>query len=202
MKVWLVLRAKWIWWAAIVGLAAWLCSSSLLVTEVKHNNNPSIVKVEFNVTGCTKKSYSTFLESLRKNLSSTNSAYNFPLLPNPSPPRQDLLFVEIFDWEDKSITLLLSRINAYVIAYKAQDRYYLLADNPDNPLYGNNSWRFSFNGTYAALEYKAGRRENIDLGIIELAQSISNLRYWSSDKEETTVARSLIVLIQMVSETA
>ncbi|KAJ6824073.1 hypothetical protein M6B38_129635 [Iris pallida] len=72
MKVWLVLT--WIWWAVIVGPAAWVCSSSLLVTEGRHNNNLSIDKVEFHDVGCTKKSYSTFVESLRKHLSSGNSA--------------------------------------------------------------------------------------------------------------------------------
>ncbi|KAJ6824072.1 hypothetical protein M6B38_129630 [Iris pallida] len=201
MKAWLVLT--WASWAAIVGPATWVCSSSLLVTEGGHNNNLSIDKVEFHVNGCTRKSYSVFLESLRKHLSSGNSAYNIPLLPIPYPPEQDLLFVEIFDWEDKSITLVLSRINSYVIAYKAQDLYYLLYDTPENEeIFGKNRHKFPFTGSYTSLERVAESRENIDLGITELAQAISNLRSWSKKESKSSVAHAFIVLIQMVSETA
>ncbi|KAJ6849163.1 uncharacterized protein M6B38_270745 [Iris pallida] len=88
MKVWLVLATTWIWWAAIIGPVAWVCSSSLSVTGGGHNNALSIDTVEFYATGCTKDSYSTFLKSLRTRLSSGDSVYNIRCcLLNPVPNR-------------------------------------------------------------------------------------------------------------------
>ncbi|KAJ6824017.1 uncharacterized protein M6B38_129355 [Iris pallida] len=205
MKAWMVLATTWVWWTAIVGPVAWVCSSSLSVTAGRRNNL-SYDRVEFHVKDCTKKSYSAFIESLRTHLSGGTSEYNIPLMraPDPSGP-QELLFVEIFDWDDLSITLVVNLTNAYVIAYQAQDRYYLLHDTPDNPqLYGSNPFRFPFTGRYGSLQTTAGEhRENIDLGITELAQAVYTLYYWSPRTVGITpVARYLIVLIQMVSEAA
>ncbi|KAJ6801322.1 hypothetical protein M6B38_199115 [Iris pallida] len=84
MKMWLVLAITWVCWAAIAGPVAWACSSTLSVTGGGHNNAPSIYTVEFRATGCTKTTYSTFLESLRTRLSSGESVYNISLLPPQS----------------------------------------------------------------------------------------------------------------------
>ncbi|KAJ6829017.1 hypothetical protein M6B38_359425 [Iris pallida] len=203
MKMWLVLAITWVWWAAIVGPAAWVCSSSLSVTGGGHNNAPSIGTVEFYATGCNKKTYNTFLESLRTCLSSGERVYNISLLPPQSGSKQDLVFVKLFDWNSDQITLVLNRTNVYVIAYQAKNIYYLLRDTPNNTLYGNNPHRFTFTGSYSDLQHVADEnRENIDLGINELALAVHTLYYWSPTQLEKVVARSLIVLIQTVSETA
>ncbi|KAJ6828928.1 uncharacterized protein M6B38_358980 [Iris pallida] len=131
--------------------------------------------------------------------------YNISLLPAQSGSQQDLLLVELFDWNDKAITLVLNKTNVYVIAYQAKNISYLLRDTLNNTqLYGSKPHRFSFTGSYADLQYVANEnRENIDLGIKELAQAVHTLYYWSpTDQSEKSVARSLIVLIQSVSETA
>ncbi|KAJ6813368.1 uncharacterized protein M6B38_143755 [Iris pallida] len=205
MKMWLVLAITCVWWAAIVGPAVWGCSSSLSVTGGGYNNAPSYDTVEFRAMGCTKKTYSTFLKSLRARLSSGTSVHNIPVLPAQSGSQQDLLLVKLFDWDDEPITLVLNRINAYVIAYQAKSIYYLLADTPNNAqLYGSNPYRFTFTGSYTDLQRVAkDNRENIDLGITALAQAVDTLYYWSpTQSDQTSVARSLIVLIQSVSETA
>ncbi|KAJ6797233.1 auxin-responsive protein IAA18-like [Iris pallida] len=205
MKMWLVLAITCVWWAAIVGPAAWVCSSSLSVTGGGHNNAPSIGTVEFYSTGCNKTTYSAFLVSLRKQLSSGDSVYNISLLPAQSGSQQNLLLVKLFDWENKSITLVLNRTNVYVIAYQAKNISYLLADTPNNTeLYGSNPHRFTFTGSYPDLQRVANEsRENIDLGITELAQAVDTLYYWYPTTHlEKSVARWLIVLIQSVSETA
>ncbi|KAJ6824019.1 uncharacterized protein M6B38_129365 [Iris pallida] len=204
MKAWIVLATTWVWCAAIVGPVVWVCSSSLSVTA-GGRNNISYDRVEFHVKDCTKKSYSAFIESLRTHLSGGTSEYNIPLMRAPDPSgSQELLLVEIFDWDNMPITLVVNLTNAYVIAYQAQNRYYLLRDTPDNPqLYGSNPHRLSFTGRYGALENVAGlSRENISLRITELAQAIYTLYYWSPPRVETSVARSLTFLIQMVSEAA
>ncbi|KAJ6813395.1 hypothetical protein M6B38_143895 [Iris pallida] len=203
MKVWLFLAATWVLWTAIVGPAAWVCSSSLSETGDGDNNTLSFDKVAFHVTGSTKKTYSSFLESLRTHLKSGTVVHEIPLLPAQSGSQQNLLLVELFYLLNEPITLVLNRTNAYVIAYQAKDRYYLLADTSDNPqLYGSNPHRLTFTGTYIDLERVATNREKIDLGINELAQAINTLYYWSPPQVETSVARSLIVLIQTVSETS
>ncbi|KAJ6828920.1 uncharacterized protein M6B38_358940 [Iris pallida] len=204
MKMWLVLAITWVWWAAIVGPAAWVCSSSLSVTGGGHNNAPSIGTVEFYATGCNKTTYKAFLESLRKQLCGGDSLYNISLLPAQSGFQQNLLLVKLFDWDNESITLVLNKTNAYVIAYQAKNISYLLDDTPNNTqLYGSNPHRFSFTGSYGDLQRVANEsRENIDLGIAELAQAIDTLYHWSPKKVAKSVARWLIVLIQSVSETA
>ncbi|KAJ6813363.1 hypothetical protein M6B38_143730 [Iris pallida] len=99
--------------------------------------------------------------------------------------------------------LVLNRTNVYVIAYQAKNVYYLLRDTPNNTLYGNNPHRFTFTGSYSGLQRVADEnRENIDLGINELAQAVRNLYYCSTTQSKKVVARSIIVLIQSVSETA
>ncbi|KAJ6824016.1 uncharacterized protein M6B38_129350 [Iris pallida] len=205
MKVWMVLTTIWVWWAAIVGPVAWVCSSSLSMTG-GGRNNLSYDRVEFHVTDCTRKSYSAFIESLRTHLTGGTNVYDIPLMRAPDPSgSQELLLVRIFDWDNLPITLVVNLTNAYVIAYQARNRYYLLHDTPDNPqLYGSNPHRLSFIGSYGALQNVAGEnRENINLGITELAQAIYTLFYWTPYASvESSVARSLIVLIQMVSEAA
>nr|3MVG_A Chain A, Ribosome inactivating type 1 protein [Iris x hollandica]3MVG_B Chain B, Ribosome inactivating type 1 protein [Iris x hollandica] len=163
-----------------------------------------IETVEFRVTGTTRRSYSDFLQNLRNRLSSGTSVHDIPLLPAQSGSQQDLLFVRLFDWGNRPITLVLNRVNAYVVAYQAQNRFYLLSDTPANPqVYGNNPHRLTFTGSYGALQNVAkSNRENIDLGINPLATAITTLHNWSPPTVETSVARSLIVLIQLVSETA
>ncbi|KAJ6813359.1 hypothetical protein M6B38_143710 [Iris pallida] len=204
MKMWFVLAITCVWWAAIVGPAVWGCSSSLSVTGGGYNNAPSYNTVEFSVIGCNKRTYRAFLESLRTRSSNGTRVHDILLLPAQSGFRQDLLLVKLFDWKDDSITLVLNRTNVYVIAYQAKNRSYLLADTPNNTeLYGNNPHRFSFTGSYIELQRVAGEnREKIDLGINELAQAVDTLHYWSPTQSEKVVARSLIVLIQSVSETA
>ncbi|KAJ6829130.1 hypothetical protein M6B38_359990 [Iris pallida] len=154
----------------------------------------------FRVTGCNKKIYISFLESRRTHLKSGTSVHEIPLLPAQSGSQQNLLLVELFDWENEPITLVLNKINVYVIAYQAKNRYYLLDDTPNNKLYGNNPHKLTFTGSYADLQGVA--KENIDLEINELAQAILTLYYWSPPQVETSVARSLIVLIQTISETS
>ncbi|KAJ6813394.1 hypothetical protein M6B38_143885 [Iris pallida] len=204
MKVWLFLAATSVLWTAIVGPAAWVCSSSLSETGDGDNNTLSLDKVAFHVTGSTKKTYSSFLESLRTYLKSVTVVHEIPLLPAQSGSQQNLLLVELFDWDKEPITLVLDRTNAYVIAYQAKNRYYLLADTSDNSqLYGSNPHRLTFTGSYADLQRVAKKnRENINLGINELAQAIYVLYHWNSSEVETSVAHQLIVLIQTVSETS
>ncbi|KAJ6813397.1 hypothetical protein M6B38_143900 [Iris pallida] len=134
-------------WTAIVGHAAWVCSSSSSLTGDGHNNTLSFDKMVFRVTGCNKKIYIFFLESLRTHLKSGTSVHEIPLLPAQSGSQQNLLLVELFDWDNEPIMLVLNKINVYVIAYQAKNRYYLLDDTPNNPqLYGNNPHRLTFTG--------------------------------------------------------
>nr|AAC49780.1 ribosome inactivating type 1 protein precursor [Iris x hollandica] len=186
MKTWLILAVTCILWATIAGPVA------------------SIETVQFRVTGTTRQTYSAFLQTLRTRLSSGSSVHDIPLLPAQSGSQQDLLLVQLFDWDNTPITLVLNRVNAYLVAYQAKNRYYLLSDTPANPqLYGSNPHRLSFTGSYIALQNVAKTsRENIDLGINPLATAITTLHNWAPPTVETSVARSLIVLIQLVSETA
>lgn len=203
MKAWMVSATIWLWWAVVVGPAAWVVCSSISMTGGDRGyNNLAIDRVVFSVVNCDRKSYTAFIESLRSYMSSGTIEYGIPLMRAPSR-EPDFLLVELRDWDNEPITLVVNRINAYVIAYQARDRYYLLSDTDSNAIFGTNPHRLSFDGSYGELQRVAGEnRQNIDLGITEFAQAILTLYFWSPPQTESSVARALIILIQMVSEAA
>lgn len=188
MKAWLVLTLLCIWLAVIIGPPPLVGCSSLSITE--GNGEYDILsydEIEFSVVGSTKKSYDDFINSLRTHLSSGIPVDKIPLMRAPSNSQQ-----------------LLDLVNAYVLAYEARGRYYLFKDTKENPLYGSNSYKLHFDGSYRALERVANvSRERIELGIEDLASAVLHLRYWAPPKkDEQSVAKNLLVLIQMVSEAA
>ncbi|KAI7999634.1 hypothetical protein LOK49_LG09G01845 [Camellia lanceoleosa] len=202
MKVWNVV-ATWVWWTALVG-PAWVCTSTVEDTKLTLRYNT----VRFTTENATKESYTQFMEALRDQLGSGYEAHTIPVLRDVSTvdTSQRFLLVELSNWGEATITLAVDVQNAYVVAYQAGDQSYFFRDAPEvafsNLFSDTQQSTFNFNGSYVDLEGRSRQdREDIDLGILALELAISSLRR-SSSAAESTIARSLIVCIQMVSEAA
>ncbi|EHA8590977.1 Ricin [Cocos nucifera] len=201
MEVWKAV-ATWLWWTAMVG-PAWACTLTVEDTYALRYN-----VVNFTTAGATKESYTLFMEALRDQLASGYEAHAIPVLRDPSTVSdpQRFLLVELSNLGEASVTLAVDVVNAYVVAYQAGNQSYFFRDAPDaafSNLFTNTQQNtLLFAGSYTELQRVAGQdREDIDLGILALEEAISSLRRTSS-VQQNTLARSLIVSIQMLSEAA
>lgn len=201
MKAWIVV-ATWVWWTAIVG-PAWVCS---LTVQDKHTTFDYNL-VGFTTGGATKKSYMRFTEALRGQLASGNERYEIPLLRSASTVTgsQRFLLVELSNWADLSVTLALDVSNAHVVAYQGgENRSYFFPNAPgsavSNLFTNTRQTKLPFSSNYNEIESVAGEaRAEIDLGILELEDSISSL-YRTSTIKRKELAHAIIVIAQLVSE--
>ncbi|CAK7357159.1 unnamed protein product [Dovyalis caffra] len=206
MKV-LVIAATWIW-SAMVG-AAWNSDLCLVSTEVRFGITLPYTVVSFTTADATRKSYSEFLQDLRGHLASGNKVHDIPVMREPSTVTESDLLVELSNSLELSVTLAINVTNAYVVAYRASDQSYFFSDSKGpafSKLFTETKRDYlSFTGNYIDLQRIAGAgRKDIPLGMSALDQAITNLYYWRSGPGNTeyTVARSLLVAIQMVAEAA
>ncbi|XXG58138.1 hypothetical protein AAC387_Pa04g0527 [Persea americana] len=201
MKVWIVV-ATWVWWNAVVG-STWV--RPFMVVEPHLLNYETVT---FTTKDVTKNSYTEFIAALRAHLASGEEPHGIPVMRERStvPNSRRFVLVELSNWAADSITLAVDVTNAYVVAYwNGSQSFFLHEDNPD-PAIDNlfpNTMRnnFSFSGSYTDLERVGGNRENIDLGMEPLESAITALRI-SNMEQQRPIARSLIVVIQMVAEAA
>ncbi|CAK7357175.1 unnamed protein product [Dovyalis caffra] len=128
------------------------------------------------------------------------------------PEKVTRSFCKIYEaiWQvEIRFTLAINVTNAYVVAYRASDQSYFFSDSKGpafSKLFTETKRDYlSFTGNYMDLQRIAGAgRKDIPLGMSDLDQAITNLYYWRSGPgtTENTVARSLLVAIQMVAEAA
>nr|AET98835.1 type 2 ribosome-inactivating protein [Cinnamomum camphora] len=201
MKVWIVV-ATWVWWNAVVG-PAWVCP--FMVVEPHTLNYQTVT---FTTKQATKTSYAQFIEALRAQLASGEEPHGIPVTRERStvPDSQRFVLVELSNWAaDSPVTLALNVTDAYVVAYRTGSRsFFLREDNPDpaidNLFPDTQRQTLRFGGNYNDLEDAAGqRRDTIELGMEPLENAISTLRVSNTDPDGP-IARSLIVVIQMVAE--
>ncbi|XP_027351670.1 abrin-a-like [Abrus precatorius] len=162
--------------------------------------------IKFTTEGATSKSYKQFMDALRDRLTG-GLIHGIAVLRDPSTveERDRYITVELSNSDTESIEVGIDVTNAYVVAYRAGTQSYFLRDAPtsasDYLFTGTDQYSLPFNGTYGDLERWAHQsRQQIPLGLQALTHAISFLRSGGSDNEEK--ARSLIVIIQMVSEAA
>ncbi|RWR91464.1 type 2 ribosome-inactivating protein cinnamomin III precursor [Cinnamomum micranthum f. kanehirae] len=199
--VWIVV-ATWVWWNAVVG-PTWVCP--FMVVEPHTLNYQTVT---FTTKNATKTSYTQFIEALRAQLASGEEPHGIPVMRERStvPDSRRFILVELSNWAaDSPVTLAVDVTNAYVVAYRTGSQsFFLREDNPDpaieNLLPDTQRYTFPFSGSYTDLERVAGeRREEIQLGMDPLENAISAL--WISNlNQQRALARSLIVVIQMVPE--
>ncbi|KAJ4851105.1 hypothetical protein Tsubulata_048266 [Turnera subulata] len=165
--------------------------------------------VEFTTEDATKESYTEFLGSLRQKLASDYKRHEIPVLPEPYAVADEERFLLVKLTNEPgagSITVALDVTDANVVAYQAGHESYFFND-ASNLAFSNlftrtEKKKLSFSGQYPELEKAAtANRQGIDLGIPALEAAISSL-YRSNRTPVNTLARSLMVVMQMISEAA
>ncbi|XP_039065710.1 abrin-a-like [Hibiscus syriacus] len=197
MKVWVVLAVA----------VLWGCSISLAQPPT----------VTFNLRTATRLTYRLFITQLRTELFRYGSTDGeIALLPNRSrgdmaetSPRRYVL-VQLLDG-DQSVTIALDVTSVYVLGYRRGNgaRSHLFPGVPEavrNVVFPNTQGRaLPFTERYGSLEGAAGvdSRSQIPLGIEELQHHIRNMNeYEPASPHDRTIARAILVCIQMISEPA
>ncbi|KAK8667792.1 hypothetical protein V6N13_105273 [Hibiscus sabdariffa] len=192
----------------LVAAVLWAC----LMSRVEPA--PPIYKVTFTATSATKSTYDVFIKNLITNLIVHGSTVQgIPVLPPSTMSPTDLhryVVVEL-STKDKTVSLVVDAVTAYVLGYRAgrQTTSYFFDDTPQDVrnLFFDGTTRtgLGFIGSYDQLVAKAGvaDRDQIALGFDELRQHIENMNNYAPKGDGLKkVAKGLIVCIQMVSEAA
>ncbi|XP_050226575.1 ribosome-inactivating protein bryodin II-like [Mercurialis annua] len=186
---------------------------------------PDQPPLEFHVDDAVEH-YRQFIAALRERLASGNTSHGIQILRNPdivgADNNQRYLLLQLSNEQNLTITLVLDITDAYVVGYRAENRSYFFRDYYDtlSPILftDTNQTRIPFRCNYDGLEgdiaagaqKRAGpssqriinrpsiSRGEIDLGMAALQAAISSLYNY----ERRTLARSFIVLIQMIAEAA
>nr|QAU19548.1 ebulin I [Sambucus ebulus] len=160
--------------------------------------------VSFNLTGAKWTTYRDFIKDLRQIVA--NGTYEVNGLPvlrreNEVQEKNRFVLVLLTNYNGDTVTLAVDVTNLYVVAFMANGTSYFFNDT--TPLERNNLFRettqhiLPYTGNYEHLERAArSTRESTNLGPDPLDEAITTLWYNGS------IARSLLVVIQMVSEAA
>nr|AAC15886.1 ribosome inactivating protein precursor [Sambucus nigra] len=160
--------------------------------------------VSFNLAGAKSATYRDFLKNLRTIVATgTYEVNGLPVLRRESEVQVKNRFVLVLltNYNGNTVTLAVDVTNLYVVAFSANANSYFFKDatqlQKSNLFVGTRQHTLPFTGNYDNLETAAGtRRESIELGPSPLDGAITSLYY------DESVARSLLVVIQMVSEAA
>ncbi|KAF4350173.1 nigrin b [Cannabis sativa] len=151
-------------------------------------------------------SYQTFMQSLRRELSSGTTSYDIPLLRKESEAVKDKQFVYVrLENQSFKITFAISTLNSYVIAYQvdAEKRCYFFKEAPPEAktsLFKKSTKRVNVN---LSTNYnELGKRENVNLGFKSLDNSLEGFKRFDSENPTNELCQILIVVIQMVAEAA
>ncbi|CAL5378896.1 unnamed protein product [Camellia sinensis] len=155
--------------------------------------------VEFNVES-SSGAYRDFIEGLRVQLRERFS-HNLPVLPpQQNPPTRWFDVVLRTNNDNHLIRLRIRRDNLYVDGYQMYNstQWWEFGRTSSTSRLIVGSELLGFEGGYNALQDAAGQRMNrIDLGQTPLTAAVNRLALPTTS---TTRARSLIVVIQMISE--
>nr|AAL04123.1 ribosome-inactivating protein [Sambucus nigra] len=160
--------------------------------------------VSFNLDGAKSATYRDFLSNLRKTVATgTYEVNGLPVLRRESEVqvKSRFVLVPLTNYNGNTVTLAVDVTNLYVVAFSGNANSYFFKDATEvqksNLFVGTKQNTLSFTGNYDNLETAANtRRESIELGPSPLDGAITSLYHGDS------VARSLLVVIQMVSEAA
>nr|Q9M653.1 RecName: Full=Ribosome-inactivating protein PMRIPt; Contains: RecName: Full=PMRIPt A chain; AltName: Full=rRNA N-glycosidase; Contains: RecName: Full=Linker peptide; Contains: RecName: Full=PMRIPt B chain; Flags: Precursor [Polygonatum multiflorum]AAF37219.1 ribosome inactivating protein RIPt [Polygonatum multiflorum] len=158
------------------------------------------------------ETYGDFIADLREIVTRTADTKNgsIPVLLNPAHPvpvRERFVKVHLTGRNGKTVILALDVTNLYVAAFSANNVAYFFRDfsalERENLFSGMLTIRLSFTSNYVSLEHKAGvGRENISLGPTPLDEACTKSLWSGTTVTEASIAKALLVVIQMVSEAA
>lgn len=157
--------------------------------------------LEFNVQEGNGNGYNDFILQLRELLSNPGMfSHNRPVLrPQQRPPNQWLDIV--LRRGSRSVRLRIQMDNIYLIGYQANNHQWFELNNEDNAHFIAGATWLGYNGGYDALEGAARRgRDAVNLGQQQLITAVNQLA--AAETERSEIARSLMIIIQMVCESA
>lgn len=163
--------------------------------------NPEF-RITFNVD---EDDYISFIEDLRIRTadpdpgpSTSSHAHGIPVLrPQENPPTR--FFDVVLKTGDRSVTFRIQSDNLYLIGYQVGAGQWHEFSNGEKKKLIDGSEFLPYNGSYVSLEGGANkRRPNIPLGQQQLITAVSDIA--RSTRPDEAVARALIVIIQMISE--
>ncbi|KAJ8429088.1 hypothetical protein Cgig2_006829 [Carnegiea gigantea] len=173
---------------------------------------PPIEKIDFDFSGATEATYSTFIQTkLRDKLKDPSPSalyFRIPMLPSPSDP-PTYIYVELKSTKGNSIKLGIDKSNTYVLGYSDKDeswaRFFTDASrDAKGTLFPKAKHKDTgYSGQYKAIEGKAERtRRQVGLGIKRLDDQIDKLLGKNiKDKDFiTTEAEFFLMAIQTVAE--
>ncbi|XP_065866356.1 ribosome-inactivating protein cucurmosin-like [Euphorbia lathyris] len=179
-------------------LATWLSYSFLIATAI---NYPTVT---FTTDLGSVGSYQTFMTSLRNNLQSGSKSHDIAVLRKPSQITNQNMFllVELINYDKQlSITVAVSVVNVYVIAFKSGTKSFFLKDAPRGSealLFDRTTKepRLTVSTNYNNL----GDRTKVGLGIKALGGAIEILNKFDGKSVDAPFKESLLVVIQMIAE--
>nr|Q9M654.1 RecName: Full=Ribosome-inactivating protein PMRIPm; Contains: RecName: Full=PMRIPm A chain; AltName: Full=rRNA N-glycosidase; Contains: RecName: Full=Linker peptide; Contains: RecName: Full=PMRIPm B chain; Flags: Precursor [Polygonatum multiflorum]AAF37218.1 ribosome inactivating protein RIPm [Polygonatum multiflorum] len=164
--------------------------------------------ITFNLKGATWQTYRDFIEKLREIVTrgaTTIAGTSIPVLNRVVPDSRRFVYVRLINLDGNVVTIAVDVTSLYVVAFSANNNGYFFSDSTEtertNLFVGiPRGDPLGFTGNYNSLENWAGAdRGSIPLGPALLNKAIRNLR---SNGRDSKAAKSLIVVIQMVSEAA
>nr|ATY37423.1 ribosome-inactivating protein precursor [Sambucus ebulus] len=171
---------------------------------------PAYPSISLNLAGAQWISYRNFLGALQDLVTRrSDTALDLPVL---KPERQvsvenRFVLTRLTNPSGDTVTLAIDVVNLYVVAFRANGTSYFFKDSTkienDNLFQDTTRKNLTFTGNYISLESQAGtHRESISLGPYPLAQAILSLSRYKSGGDTKSLAKALLVVIQMVSEAA
>ncbi|KAI8024751.1 hypothetical protein LOK49_LG02G01501 [Camellia lanceoleosa] len=159
--------------------------------------------ISYNVAGATLEKYRDFMEELREIVSrGTRTVNGLPVLKRESEVLVGNRFVLVGLINGNTVTLAIDVVNLYLVAFSgANNKSFFFKDattlQQDNLFVGTSQTKLSYTSNYVSLENQSGvTRDELPLGPTPLAEAITSL--WKGE----SVAKPLLVVIQMVSEAA
>ncbi|KAF4366063.1 ribosome-inactivating protein cucurmosin-like [Cannabis sativa] len=172
--------------------------------EANYNYNTVIFNTKF--SDMSVAFYQTFLQSLRRELSSGTTSYDIPLLRTKSTAVNDKEFVYVRLYNQSfTITFAISTLNSYVIGYQvdAERRCYFFKEASRDA----KKLLFKESTDQRHVDLKTnydilGNRENVNLGFKSLDNSLEAFTRFDSEKPTNELRQNLLVVIQMIAEAA
>ncbi|KAI8027464.1 hypothetical protein LOK49_LG02G01494 [Camellia lanceoleosa] len=161
--------------------------------------------ISFNVADATFATYRDFLGELRAIVSrGTRTVNGLPVLNLESEVSVGNQFVlaVLSNGQGHTVTLAIDVVNLYLVAFSgANNKSFFFKDATtlqlNNLFVGTSQTKLSYTSNYVILENQSGvTRDELPLGPTPLTEAITSL--WKGE----SVAKLLLVVIQMVSEAA
>ncbi|KAI1824946.1 ribosome-inactivating protein [Xylaria intraflava] len=153
--------------------------------------------------------YLNFIVQLRRTFAGPDEIHGLQILPDqPTDPRNDEMIEVLLRTDvNEGIRLSLRRSNLYVVGFRneAGAQWFEVSENAASPHLVPGSTFLGFDGSYTELQRDATHRRDIELGYQALVGAINELRNLNgrpSGDQIKRVKRALIIIIEMISESA